>query len=39
MKKIKNIVVTVMAATTIMAISPLAANAEWRQNSTGWWYA
>lgn len=39
MKKIKNIVAAVMTAITIMVVSPIAANAEWKQDSTGWWYA
>ncbi|WP_321833512.1 hypothetical protein [Clostridium butyricum] len=39
MKKIKNIMAVAMTAIIIMAVSPVVANAEWRQDSTGWWYA
>lgn len=39
MKRFKRITGSIIASITVLAAMPLAANAEWRQNNTGWWYS
>ena len=39
MKRFKRITGGLIASMTILVAVPLAANAEWRQNNTGWWYS
>lgn len=36
--KIKKIIAFAMVATTCIVANPISAHAEWKQNSTGWWY-
>ncbi|WP_294372864.1 cell wall-binding protein [uncultured Clostridium sp.] len=38
MKKFKKLVAGFIAMLSLMVVNPIAANAEWRQDSTGWWY-
>jgi transglutaminase/protease-like cytokinesis protein 3 len=40
MKKLKlvKVIVGSLLVTSILALSPIEANAEWKQNSKGWWY-
>jgi hypothetical protein len=38
-KKLKRVVVSLVAMATIFAVNPVAAHAEWKQDSKGWWYA
>ncbi|WP_160686894.1 cell wall-binding protein [Clostridium sp. C2-6-12] len=38
MQKFKRLIASFMMALSLLAITPVAANAEWRSNSTGWWY-
>ena len=38
MIKIQKIIVSVVALMTVLAITPMAAHAEWKSNYTGWWY-
>lgn len=38
MKKIQKMIASVVALTTLLAITPMAAHAEWKSNYTGWWY-
>ena len=37
-KSINKLMKLTIAITTILSVSSVGANAEWRQNSTGWWY-
>jgi glucan-binding YG repeat protein len=41
MKKIKltKVIASSLIVASILALNPMGANAEWKQNSTGWWYA
>lgn len=39
MKKLTRLVATSLTVAAVMALSSIGASAEWRQNSTGWWYA
>lgn len=38
-KHLRRIAATVITIATVFAASPIAAHAEWKQDSTGWWYA
>ena len=38
-KKLKSIALSIVLMATIFAVNPVAAHAEWRQDSTGWWFA
>ncbi|MCE5220901.1 MAG: hypothetical protein LLF98_06425 [Clostridium sp.] len=38
MKNFKRLLSTLIAFIAIAMLNPTGANAEWRQNSTGWWY-
>lgn len=38
MNNIKKVIVSSMAALSIFVMVPAAANAEWKQDSKGWWY-
>lgn len=38
MFNLKKIIAGSIAAITIMSVSPVVANAAWKQNNTGWWY-
>jgi len=38
MKKIQKMIASVVALMTLLAITPMAAHAEWKSNYTGWWY-
>lgn len=38
MKKFRKIIASVVTVMTLLAITPMEANAEWKLNSTGWWY-
>jgi hypothetical protein len=38
-KKLKKIVIGFLCGISILVIHPIGANAEWKQDSTGWWYA
>ncbi len=41
MKKLKlsKLIASTLVIASILALNPIGANAEWRQNSNGWWYA
>ena len=39
MKRFKRITGSIIASITVLAAIPLAANAEWRQSNSGWWYS
>ena len=41
MKKLKltKVVASSLIAVSLLALNPIGASAEWRQNRTGWWYA
>lgn len=39
MIKLKKVIVSTLAAATILSLNPIAAHAEWEQNNQGWWYA
>lgn len=36
--KLSKLIVSSLLATSLLALSPIAANAEWKEDSTGWWY-
>lgn len=40
MKKLKltKIIASSLIAVSVLALNPIGASAEWKQNSTGWWY-
>jgi len=40
MKKIKltKLITSSLIVTSVLALNPIAASAEWKQNNTGWWY-
>ncbi|NRU47117.1 hypothetical protein [Clostridium beijerinckii] len=38
MKNFKRLIASFVTLITILAATPLAAHAEWKNNSTGWWY-
>ena len=38
MQKFKRLLASFMMALSLLAITPVAAHAEWKSNSTGWWY-
>ena len=38
MKKFRKIIASVVTVMTLLAITPIEAHAEWKLNSTGWWY-
>lgn len=38
MKKFKRLLASLMMALSFIAITPVAAHAEWKSDSTGWWY-
>lgn len=39
MTKLKRITAGLIVSVTMLGIAPLAAHAEWRQDSNGWWYS
>lgn len=38
MRKFKRLLASFMMALSLLALTPVAAHAEWQSNSTGWWY-
>lgn len=38
-KNLKRIVLSVITIAAIFAVNPMAAHAEWKEDSTGWWYS
>lgn len=38
-KKLRRMVASVVMVAAVLAVNPIAANAEWKQDSKGWWYA
>lgn len=38
-KKFKKVVASVVMVAAVLAVNPIAANAEWKQDSKGWWYS
>lgn len=38
MKKIQRMIASVVTLMTLLAIAPMEAHAEWKSDSTGWWY-
>lgn len=36
--KLSKLIVSSLLATSLLALSPIAANAEWKKDSTGWWF-
>jgi hypothetical protein len=38
MQKFKRLIASFMMALSLIAITPMAAHAEWQSNSKGWWY-
>lgn len=40
MKKFKltKVIASLLIAASVLALNPIGANAEWKQDSTGWWY-
>ncbi|MDR3594161.1 hypothetical protein [Clostridium sp.] len=38
-KNIKRYIVMGIISASIMAVNPIAAHAEWKQDNTGWWYS
>ncbi|MVX63698.1 hypothetical protein GKZ28_08315 [Clostridium chromiireducens] len=39
MKRFKRITTAMIASITLLAVVPVAAHAEWRESSSGWWYS
>ena len=39
MKKFKILMGSFAATVMLLAVVPVAAHAEWKQNNTGWWYS
>lgn len=41
MKKLKlpKVIASLLIAVSLLALNPIGASAQWRQNRTGWWYA
>lgn len=39
MKRLKKITASFVTSITLLAVVPVAAQAEWRQDSSGWWYS
>lgn len=39
MKKFKILMGSFITALTLLAVTPVAAHAEWREDSNGWWYS
>ena len=41
MKKLKltKVIASTLVVASVLALNPVGANAEWKQDSTGWWYA
>lgn len=37
--KLTKIISSLLAVAFVLALNPIGASAEWRQNSTGWWYS
>ena len=37
--KLTKVVASSLIAVSLLALNPIGASAEWRQNRTGWWYA
>lgn len=37
--KLTKIVTSILIAVSVFALNPIRASAEWKQDSTGWWYA
>lgn len=38
-KKLKKAIITGLIALSVLALNPIGASAEWKQNLTGWWYS
>lgn len=38
MKKFKRLIASFVVVMTFLAVTPMAAHAEWKSDSTGWWY-
>lgn len=38
MNNFKRLLASFIAVLSLIAINPIAANAEWKSNTTGWWY-
>lgn len=38
MNKLKKIIASFLVSISLLGIMPVVANAEWKSNSTGWWY-
>lgn len=38
MKKFKRLLASFVAVLTLLAINPVGANAEWKENNNSWWY-
>lgn len=39
MKRLKKITASFITSITVLAVIPVAAQAEWRQDNNGWWYS
>lgn len=39
MQKFKRLIASFMMALSLLAFTPVAANAEWKSDSKGWWYS
>lgn len=39
MKRLRKLITSLLVLVSIMALNPIGASAEWKQNRTGWWYA
>lgn len=41
MKKFKltKLIASTLVAISVVALNPIGVSAEWRQDSTGWWYS
>ncbi|RII31877.1 hypothetical protein D2A34_26290 [Clostridium chromiireducens] len=39
MKKFKKLTTSFVASLTLLAVVPVAAQAEWKESSNGWWYS
>ncbi|WP_459481477.1 hypothetical protein [Clostridium saccharoperbutylacetonicum] len=37
--KLRKVIASLLIATSILAISPIGASAEWKSDNNGWWYA
>lgn len=37
--KLTKVIASLLLATSVLVLNPIGASAEWKQDSTGWWYA